>query len=153
LKELRKRFDHLIVSTGMSYDNEIEETAALLKDTSFTFMHCVSLYPAPLEAVNMARMDWLRTFTPSVGFSDHTMGTPAPMLAIARGAVFVEKHFTLSRYLPGRDQAISCEPHEFRQIADYALLAEQMVGQAHPGLSEKEIQLRAPYIGKWGDNR
>jgi N,N'-diacetyllegionaminate synthase len=153
IKELRRRFDHLIVSTGMSYDAEIEETAALLKDTSFTFMHCVSMYPTPLEAVNLERMDWLRTFTPSVGFSDHTMGTPAPMLAAARGAAFIEKHFTLSRYLPGRDQAISCEPHEFKQIADYALLVEQMMGQAHPPLSEKEQQLRPPYIGKWGENR
>jgi sialic acid synthase SpsE len=152
LAELRSHFDHLIVSTGMSYDTEVQATAALLKDTSFTFMHCVSLYPTPLEAVNMERMDWLRTFTPSVGFSDHTQGTEAPMLAIARGAAFVEKHFTLSRYLPGKDQVISCEPHEFRRIADYAALAEQMMGTPHPPLSETEQNLRTAYIGKWGNN-
>ena len=78
LKDLRAQFDHMIVSTGMSHDKEIEETAALLKDTSFTFLHCVSLYPTPLDRVNLSRMDWLRQFTPSVGFSDHTLGTDAP---------------------------------------------------------------------------
>ena len=153
IKELRASFDHLIISTGMSYDEEIEATGTMLEGTSFTFMHCVSLYPTPLEKVNMARMDWLRKFTPSVGFSDHTLGVEAPMLAIARGAAFVEKHFTLSRYLPGKDQAVSCEPHELRQIADYALLVEQLMGDAHPPLSETEENLRTAYIGKWGDNQ
>ena len=153
IKELRAKFDHLIVSTGMSYDEEIKETAALLDGTSFTFMHCVSLYPTPLEAVNMARMDWLRQFTPLVGFSDHTLGTEAPRLAIARGAAFVEKHFTLSRYLAGKDQKVSCEPHELREIADFAEKVAQWMGTAHPQLSAREEEFRGIYIGKWGNNR
>ncbi len=152
IKELRKEFDHLIVSTGMSLDEEIESTGELLRDTSFTFLHCVSLYPTPLDKVNMARMDWLRTFTPSVGFSDHTMGTEAPKLAIARGATFVEKHFTLSRYLEGKDQKISCEPHEFRDIANFVELMDNLMGISHPSLSETEYKLRDSYIGKWGNN-
>jgi N,N'-diacetyllegionaminate synthase len=152
IKELRKNFDHLIVSTGMSFDDEIEQTGTLLRGTSFTFMHCVSLYPTPLESVNLARMDWLRSFTPSVGYSDHTFGTEAAKLAVGRGAAYIEKHFTLSRYLPGKDQAVSCEPHELRQIADHIALVEKMMGTVHPSLSENEGQMRQVYIGKWGDN-
>ena len=153
IRKLRERFEHLIISTGMSYDEEIQQTAELLGKTSYTFLHCVSLYPTPLERVNLARMDWLRQFTPSVGFSDHTMGTSAGKLAIARGAVYLEKHFTLSRELPGKDQAISAEPHEIRELAEYTRQVEQIMGEQCPGLSAKEVELRGIYIGKWGDNR
>jgi hypothetical protein len=121
--------------------------------TGGTDNHCVSLYPTPPERVNMARMDWLRTFTPSVGFSDHTLGTEAAKLAIARGADFVEKHFTLSRDLPGRDQAVSAEPDEIKDIADHAQAVAERMGTAHPGLTDTERELRGRYIGKWGDNR
>jgi len=153
IKMLRERFEHLIISTGMSYDEEIRQTAELLGDSSYTFMHCVSLYPTPLERVNLARMDWLRQFTPSVGFSDHTLSVAAGQLAIARGAVYLEKHFTLSRDLPGKDQAISAEPDEIRLLADYATQTEMLMGQVSPDLSDKEVELRGVYIGKWGDNK
>lgn len=153
IRKLRERFDHLIISTGMSYDEEVQQTAEFLGQSSYTFLHCVSFYPAPLERVNLARMEWLRQFTPSVGFSDHTLGTAAGKLAIARGAVYLEKHFTLSRELPGKDQAISAEPREIRELADYAGQVERMTGEPHPGLSTKEIELRGIYIGKWGNNR
>ena len=153
IRKLRPRFDHLIISTGMSYDEEIQQTAELLGQTPYTFLHCISLYPTPLERVNLARMDWLRQFTPSVGFSDHTLGTAAGKLAIARGAAYLEKHFTLSRTLPGKDQAISAEPDEIRELTQYARQVEQMLGEPCPGLSAKEIELRGIYIGKWGDNR
>ncbi len=153
IKLLREQFGHLIISTGMAHDEEICQTAALLSDSSFTFMHCVSLYPTPLERINLIRMDWLRELTPSVGFSDHSLGVEAGKLAIARGATYLEKHFTLSRKLPGKDQAISIEPEELHVLADYAAQVETLIGNPHPGLSEEELRLRHIYIGKWGDNR
>jgi sialic acid synthase SpsE len=153
LKALAERFPHLIVSTGMAPDEEVEAAAAALEGHDFTFLHCVSLYPTPLERVNMERMHWLATFTDSVGFSDHTMGTVAPKLAIAQGAAFVEKHFTTDRNLPGKDQAVSALPFEIREIVAYAEAVETMMGTAHPGLSEMENEMREIYIGKWGDNR
>ncbi|MFP4586329.1 MAG: N-acetylneuraminate synthase family protein [Desulfococcaceae bacterium] len=153
LRDLRSRFPRLIVSTGMAHDEEVFQAAETLAGADYTFLHCVSLYPTPPERVNMARMDWLRTFTPSVGFSDHTLGTEAAKLAIARGADFVEKHFTISRDLPGRDQAVSAEPDEIKEIADYAKAVAERMGTAHPGLTDTERELRGRYIGKWGDNR
>lgn len=153
LRILKDSFPHLIVSTGMSHDEEVFQAAEVLSGADFTFLHCVSQYPTPLEKVNMARMDWLRGFTSSVGFSDHTRGTAAGKLAIDRGAAFVEKHFTISRDLPGRDQGVSAEPDEIRELAEHAKLTARMVGSAHPGLNETELGLRKRYIGKWGDNR
>lgn len=146
-------FEHLIISTGMSYDQEVEKTAKLLMGYSYTFLHCVSLYPTPLDKVNIARMDWLRQFTPSVGFSDHTLGTEAAKLAIARGTSFVEKHFTLDRGLPGKDQAISVEPAEIKELVEFAAQTEMMMGMERPTLSADEEKMRQIYIGKWGDNR
>ena len=153
LRILRERFPHLIVSTGMTPDADVLAAAAALEGHDFTFLHCVSLYPTPSHKVNLARMDWLRTLAPSVGFSDHTMGTVAPKLAIARGAAYVEKHFTTDRNLPGKDQAVSGLPHEFRELRAYAEEVATMMGEAHPALSEEEERLRGVYIGKWGDNR
>ncbi len=150
---LRERFPHLIISTGMTPTDEVIKTGELLKGTNFTFLHCTSLYPTPEDRVNLARMDWLRRFTPSVGYSDHTLGTTAAMLAIARGADFVEKHFTLSRCLPGKDQRVSCQPDELRDICAFAKSVERMMGSPDPGLTAEERQLRSIYVGKWGNNR
>ena len=137
----------------MAPDDEVIAAAKTLQGHPFTLLHCVSLYPTPSERVNLKRMDWLRTLAPHVGFSDHTMGTEAARLAIARGASIVEKHFTIDRGLPGKDQAVSALPFEIREIVAYAEAAETMMGTAHPGLSGTEEEMRGIYIGKWGDNR
>jgi sialic acid synthase SpsE len=153
LEKLMKHFDHLIISTGMSTDDEVKEMINFVKGHKVTVLHCVSLYPTPLEKVNLERMNWLRTFGLPVGFSDHSLGTEAGKLAIAMGAEILEKHFTLSRNLPGKDQAMSTLPEEFAELVEWAKLVEKMRGVAHPGLSDSEIELRKVYIGKWGDNR
>ena len=150
---LREAFPHVIVSTGMAPESEIHGAVAALEGHDFTLLHCVSLYPTPSHLVNMARMDWLKTLCPSVGFSDHTMGTNAGKLAIARGAAYLEKHFTIDRHLPGKDQQVSGVPHEFRELVAYAEEVEHMSGDAHPSLTDEEERLRGIYVGKWGDNR
>jgi sialic acid synthase SpsE len=153
LTMLRDAFPHVIVSTGMTPEEDVIAAAETLSGHDFTMLHCVSLYPTPTHKVNMARMSWLRTLCPSVGFSDHTMGTPAARLAIAMGADVVEKHFTSDRNLPGKDQAVSGTPHEFRELVAYAEEVELLMGEAHPSLSDEEERLRGIYVGKWGDNR
>ena len=152
LRALRDAFPHVIVSTGMTPEEDVIAAAETLSGHNFTMLHCVSLYPTPTHKVNMARMAWLRTKCPSVGFSDHTMGTPAGRLAIAMGADYLEKHFTSDRNLPGKDQAVSGTPHEFRELRAYADEVELLMGEAHPALSDEEERLRGIYVGKWGDN-
>jgi sialic acid synthase SpsE len=98
-------------------------------------------------------MDWLRQFTPSVGFSDHTFGTTAAKIAIARGASYVEKHFTLDRRLPGRDQPLSAEPAELKEICDFARATEVMMGEGRLDLFEEEAPARQKFVGRWGDNK
>ena len=153
LDRLMANFEKLIVSTGMSTDEEIEALIKHVKGHDVTILHCVSIYPAPLDKVNLDKMEWLKTFGISVGFSDHSLGVEASQLAIAMGAEIIEKHYTLSRYLPGKDQAMSTEFNEFKVISEWAAKVYQMRGKQRPELTESEMDLRDIYIGKWGNNK
>jgi N,N'-diacetyllegionaminate synthase len=100
----------MIVATGMCTDEEVLHVDRFLSGASRTYLHCISAYPTPIEAVNLARMDEIRKLTGClVGFSDHTIGSAASIAAVALGAVAIEKHVTLNRNLPGPDHAASLE--------------------------------------------
>jgi len=153
LRALREKFDHVIVSTGAALTEEVKKAAEILRNGKFTFLHCVSIYPTPLDKVNLKRMIWLRQFTPSVGFSDHSLGTEASKVAIALGANFIEKHFTIDNTLSGKDQAMSSTPDAIKEIADYAKEVERLMGEETYELYPEEMEVRKQYIGKWGDNK
>lgn len=153
LETLMKHFKTLIISTGMTPDEDVQKAVDITRGHDVVFLHCVSIYPTPLERVNMRRMEWLRSMGVRVGYSDHSMGTEAGKLAICRGAEILEKHYTLSRNLPGKDQAMSMQIEEFAELAQFAKAVEIMDGISNPKMSENEEKLRGIYIGKWGDNK
>lgn len=114
------------------------EGQAILQD-KLTLLHCTTEYPAPLEDVNLKVIDTLRSaFGLPVGYSDHTEGITVPIAAVARGAVAIEKHFTLDRTLPGPDHKASLEPAELKQMVAAIRIVEQALGSArkHPTPSE-----------------
>lgn len=153
IKALREKFRHLILSTGAASEREIEETVAILKGSDFTLLHCVSIYPLPLEKANLTRMIWLKRYAPSVGFSDHSLGADLAKVAIAMGAEYLEKHFTIDKNLPGKDQFMSAGQAIIKEIADYARYVEKAMGKASYELYPEELEMRRQYMGKWGDNR
>ncbi len=112
----------LILSTGAARMEEVARTAAFLRvweKRDALFLHCVSLYPTAASQVNLQRISRIEQTTGALtGFSDHTMGTTAPALAVARGAVVVEKHFTLNRDLHGPDHFLSATPADFAEIRE-----------------------------------
>jgi sialic acid synthase SpsE len=80
-------------------------------------LHCTTNYPCPLDEVNLLALDTMaEALDCLVGYSDHTIGIHVPLLAILKGAVVVEKHFTLDRNLPGPDHRASLEPAELEQM-------------------------------------
>lgn len=82
-----------------------------------TLLHCTTEYPAPFVEVNLRAMDTLASaFGLPVGYSDHTPGIHISLAAVARGALVIEKHFTLDRDLPGPDHKASLEPGELREL-------------------------------------
>ncbi len=153
LAELKKHFEHIIVSTGVALAGEVADTARLLDGIRFTLLHCVSLYPVPPEKVNLGRMDWLRQFTSSVGYSDHCVGIEAVKLAIARGADYVEKHFSLGEDKGCRFSPWDATPSELETIVKFAGDCQSMLGEGEVEPEGKVLEARDRYIGRWGDNR
>lgn len=125
----------LIVSTGMADEETVARTCNFLdeRDVTYALLYCVSLYPTQPSEYNFGAMDRLRQrHDVPVGFSDHAAGTEMAAVAMARGASIVEKHFTLSRRLPGGDQSLSAEPDELSEIASFARLSHEASGDAKP---------------------
>ena len=135
----------LILSTGMATLAEIREALGVLafgfmndgtvpSRTAFhnafcnpqgqtllrkyiTLLHCTTEYPCPPDQVNLRAMDTLtESFNLPTGYSDHTLGIHVSLAAVARGALIIEKHFTLDRQLPGPDHSASLEPDELKTM-------------------------------------
>ena len=136
----------LIISTGMATLGEIEEAVQAARRagaTQIVLLKCTSAYPAPPEEMNLRTIPHLaEAFGVPVGLSDHTLGIAVPVAAVALGACIVEKHFTLSRDIPGPDSAFSLEPHELKAMVEAIRTVEKALGEVHYGVSEREAQSR-----------
>jgi len=134
----------VILSTGMADLGEIEDALNVLEGagtarSKVTVLHCNTEYPTPMRDVNLRAMLTIRdAFGISVGYSDHTLGIEVPIAAVALGARVVEKHFTLSRTLPGPDHKSSLEPDELRNMVAATRNIEQALGDGikRPSVSE-----------------
>lgn len=121
LKYLGKTHKPIILSTGMATITEIKEAVEIIKQTGnkqIIILQCTSNYPCPAKKANLAMMLDIQKHFPDnlVGYSDHTMGIEACLLAVNLGAKVIEKHFTLDKNLPGPDQKNSVEPDELREL-------------------------------------
>lgn len=136
----------LIISTGMATLGEIEEAVRAARNAGavqIALLKCTSAYPSPPEEMNLRTIPHLaESFGVPVGLSDHTLGIAVPVAAVALGACIVEKHFTLSRDIPGPDSAFSLEPHEFKAMVEAIRTAEKALGKVHYGVSEREAESR-----------
>jgi len=134
----------MIISTGMSTLDEIEKTVDAVRaiGTPFSLMHCTSTYPTPYEHVQLGCITALRErYGVPVGFSDHTLGSYLGYAAAALDANLFEKHFTMSRALPGPDQSGSIEPNELQALVGGVRVIERARGavkQIQPG--EQEVR-------------
>ncbi len=160
----------IILSTGMASLGEVEQALAVLAcgylghspsmaafEAAYhsvagqerlrervTLLHCTSEYPAPFASVNLRAMDTLATaFGLPVGLSDHSPGIAIPIAAVARGAVVVEKHFTLDRTLPGPDHAASLEPLELAEMVRAIRAVEVALGDGRKIPAAVELKNRA----------
>jgi sialic acid synthase SpsE len=134
----------MIISTGMSTPEEIDRTVQAVRaiGAPFALMHCTSTYPTPYEHVQLGCIARLqKQYGVPVGFSDHTLGSFMAYGAVAMGANLFEKHFTVSRSLPGPDQQGSMEPKELKELVEGIRAIEQARGATktiQPG--EQEVR-------------
>ncbi|MFB2924431.1 pseudaminic acid synthase [Aeromonas hydrophila] len=132
----------VIISSGMSTETEIAKALTILREngcSQILLLHCVSGYPTPLADINLKRITRLaETFSVPIGLSDHTLGNTAAQLAIALGAVAIEKHLTLARADGGPDAEFSLEPHELKELCSQAKLCWQALGSGKSGDNQAE---------------
>ena len=132
----------IIMSTGMATLGEIEEAVQAAKEAGckeIALLKCTSAYPAPPEEINLRTIPHMaEAFGCPVGLSDHTLGIAVPVAAVALGACIIEKHFTLSRKIPGPDSAFSLEPHEFKEMVNAVRIAEKALGKVSYEVTEHE---------------
>lgn len=132
----------LILSTGMATRKEIQAAIDAARGAGarqIALLKCNSGYPAPAEEMNLRTIPDMQTrFRVPVGLSDHTLGIAASVAAVSLGACIIEKHFTLSRSLPGPDSAFSLEPPEFKAMVDAIRTTEGALGRARYGPTAAE---------------
>lgn len=136
----------LIISTGMAALEEIGEAVQAARNAGaeqISLLKCTSAYPAPPEEMNLRTIPHLlNTFGVPVGLSDHTLGIEVPIAAVALGACIIEKHFTITRSVPGPDSAFSLEPHEFKAMVDAIRITEKALGSIYYGATPNEANSR-----------
>jgi N-acetylneuraminate synthase len=124
-----------------AYFSELGKKA--LKD-KVTILHCTTEYPAPLVDINLRAMDTLLSaFGLPVGYSDHSEGVVVPIAAVARGAILIEKHFTLDKNMEGPDHKASLDPLELKSMVDGIRAVELTLGDGIKGPRPSEIKNKA----------
>ena len=170
LRDVKKKFNKIIVSTGATFDNEIKKAANILKGKNFIFLHCVTIYPTPLESINLERINFLKKFTNKVGFSDHSLGfiknrNLASMMAVYLGAEYIERHITILDKDKTKDGKVSIQPDDIRKIKTFSSLSkskqlnflkknfefniERLRGHKYRKLTKEEILNRDYYKGRF----
>jgi N-acetylneuraminate synthase len=111
-----------MISTGMSTMNEIQETVRFIRefDPNYPLMiaHSTSAYPCKPTELNLQMIKTLKNMFPDtpIGYSGHEVGLATTVAAVALGATFVERHFTLDRSMWGSDHSASVEPQGFQRL-------------------------------------
>lgn len=149
-------FDQAYVSLGAGTVEEVKATIdvynALFTGKDWVGMHCVSSYPCPSEKANLPRINFLKRHCKVVGYSDHTSDLITPVVAASMGAKVIEKHFTIDKDLPGRDNKFALDALEFKHMVDNIRMTEFALIEHGDGPMDIETDTMENYRGRWGEN-
>jgi len=147
LEECAATGRRLVISTGMSTLAEIERAVSDVTATGhrdIVLMHCVSVYPCPLEDMNLTFIKVLRdTFGLPVGLSDHSESNLPAVVAVGMGATWFEKHLTLDRTAIGSDHSFAMEASAFRSYVDDVRAAERACASHGAKVGTNECAIRS----------
>ncbi len=133
----------LIISTGMSTFEEIDQAAQLLGTDNLLIAHSTSSYPCPPEELNLRMINTLQDLFPvPVGYSGHEVGLQTTLAAVTLGASFVERHITLDRAMWGSDQAASVEPGGVMRLVRDIRVIERALGDGVKRVYDSELKAR-----------
>lgn len=165
LRKLQKIKNKIILSTGMATLKEIvnalniigrkkifklinEKNVIIEKKRLYKklkqkvyILHCVTDYPVENKYANLSAIENLReNLKLNIGYSDHTLGILAPLIAASKGAKIIEKHFTLNRNMSGPDHKASLEPNEFKKMVKNLRICEVMNGGGQKKIQKCELK-------------
>lgn len=147
LELIARKFQKVVMSTGMATITEIKAAVNVLKDggikhDNLIILHCNTEYPTPMRDVNLRAMQHIyKELNMPVGYSDHTLGIEVPIAAVVLGAVCIEKHFTLDKTLKGPDHIASLEPKELKEMVQSIRNIEQALsGNGKKDVSDSEAK-------------
>ncbi len=133
----------LMLSTGMSTQNEIEDAVKLTGIKNVMIAHSTSAYPCNPKELNLNMVKTLASkFDAPIGYSGHETGLAPTVAAVALGATFVERHFTLDRSMWGSDHAASVEPQGMVRLVSDIRDIEQSLGDGVKRVYESELEPR-----------
>jgi len=135
----------IILSTGMASLGEIEFAINSISKyhKNIVIMHCISDYPAKWEQANLRAIKTIKdAFHFPVGFSDHTLGIELALVAVALGAIVIEKHITLDKTMEGGDHKASLEPKEFKALVDKIRGVEIALGDGIKRCMNSEFNIK-----------
>ena len=136
----------MIISTGIATIDEIQDAVDICRNEGnedIILLKCTSAYPAPLDEANLKTIPNLaETFGVLSGFSDHTLGSTAPIVAVTLGAKVIEKHFILDKSIGGADADFSMDKEEFATMIKAIRDTEKLLGKVDYTMTEKKKQSR-----------
>lgn len=136
----------IIISTGIASIDEIQDAVDICRsegNKEIVLLKCTSSYPAPLEEANLLTIPNLaQTFGVIAGFSDHTLGATAPIVASTLGARVIEKHFILDKSIGGADADFSLDKEEFKAMITAVRNSEKLLGKVDYSMTEKKKKSR-----------
>ena len=140
----------LIISTGMSRENEVIEVKKFLqkRNVEFAFLHCNSTYPAPFQDINLNWIKSLKKIHPLIGYSGHERGISVSLAAFTLGACIIERHFTLDRNMEGPDHAASLEYREFKSLIEGVREIEIAIGSKEKRKLSQGEMINRENLGK-----
>lgn len=122
----------IILSTGMAGKKELDDALNVITryHSNISILHCVSQYPTEPDNLNLKTIAYLKKHYGQyrIGFSDHTIGIAAPIVAVGMGAEIIEKHITIDRRMKGTDQAGSLGPDGVNRMIRDIRMAERWMG-------------------------
>ncbi len=133
------------VSTGATTYEEIDFLIDIFKkNNSLRLMQCTAKYPCPVDDLNLSVIPHLNSkYDIPVGFSDHSIDPIiAPVMAVAYGAIAIEKHFTLNKASPGPDHSFALDPNELSLMVQSIRKAERSSGSKIKEVLKIEKELR-----------
>ena len=135
----------VIISTGMATLEEVHLVHAFMINAGndkTVFLHCTTDYPCSFSDVNLNGMLTMKKELGCLtGYSDHTLGTEVPIMAVTLGACVIEKHITLDKSLPGPDHKASIEPAELKTMVEQIRNIELAFGSFSKEPTSKEMEV------------